>query len=192
MTVNIRKLALSLALTGLAVGTSLILASPAQAAYPALRVLAVHCVEETSENGDDSPYYLVFAASPTNPNATAFGKWGPGYLDNNVSTDEIHYPNATIISNVPSNWFLISIMLEEDDGNDLSALELQNISNNMYNTYQAWFGNPFVTTQLRATLWSMADDYTYNDDRVATAYHSPGSTVTYTGDGGQYRVRFGY
>src|SRR5687767_10401322 len=129
MTVNVRKIALSLALTGLAVGASVVLASPTQAAYPALRVLTVHCVEETSESGADSPYFLVFAASPTNPNATAFGKWGPGYLDVNVSSGEIHYPNATIISNVPSNWFLISVMMEEDDGNDFSALELQNISN---------------------------------------------------------------
>src|SRR5688572_10103384 len=98
-----RRAALTAALSGLAIGGTVAIAAPAQAA--SLKVVTVQCIEDTSEPiGDDSPYFMVFAASPTNPSATAFGKWGPGYLDNNVSTGESFSPNASIIASVPSNW----------------------------------------------------------------------------------------
>jgi hypothetical protein len=153
-------------------------------------VVTVQCLVETSEIGSDSPYFMVFAASLTNPDATTFGKWGPGYLDNVVNTGETFAPNASIIANVPSNWVLISIMMEEDDGNDMSSLELQNIGNNMHNYYQIWFGSSSMPSQMRAMLRGMADDYSTNDDIVATGYSSVGALVTYSGDGGVYRVRY--
>ncbi len=192
MTTRLRQLAgragLGLAFTGLTVAATLTIAAPAQAA--SLKVASVQCYEETDEIGNDSPYFMVFAASLTNPSATAFGKWGPGSLDNNVASGSIFYPGASIIGSVPSGWVLISIMMEEDDGNDMSSLELQNIGNNMHNYYQIWFGSPFMASQMRAMLISMADDYSTNDDIVATASSSVGDLVAYVGDGGNYRVRY--
>ncbi|MBB5867132.1 hypothetical protein F4553_000511 [Allocatelliglobosispora scoriae] len=189
-----RRIGLLGAVAGVAVAASLATAVPAFAAS-SLRVATVECDEETDEIGDDSPYFLVFAASPTNPNATAFGKWGPGGWDNEVATGDIYHPNATIVSGVSSGWLIISLMLEEDDGNDLTASEITSIGNNMYNQYQISFYKAQATkiSELRSTIVGTTGMYLGNDDMVASSGNTVaagGTPVHYVGDGGNYWVTY--
>lgn len=180
------------ALTGVALTASLAVGAPAQAATT-LKVATVICNEETDEIGDDSPYFLVFAASTTNPSATAFGKWGPGGWDAEIATGDSYSPNASIVSGVAnSSWRLISLMVEEDYDNDLTAGEIQSIGNNMFNQYQLSFWKPTTTliSEMRAALRNTTATYLSNDDMVATASSSIGSWTPYVGDGGSYQVRY--
>ncbi|BCJ76806.1 hypothetical protein CS0771_63500 [Catellatospora sp. IY07-71] len=189
-----RRLGMLGALTGVALAAGLAVGAPAQAGTT-LRVATVQCVEETDEVGDDSPYFLVFAASTTNPGATAFGRWGPGGWDAEVASGETYYPNASIVSGVSSGWLLISVMLEEDYDNDLSAGEITWIGNNMYNQYQISFWKDAATrnSELRNTLRNTTNMYLSNDELVATAATTAsvsGTWATYVGDGGNYKVKY--
>jgi hypothetical protein len=114
-------------------------ATAAHAAAGQLRVSSVHCDEQNDDFGGDSPYFLVFAGSPTNPSVTNLGRYGPGSMDNEVDEGETWHPNGLVVSGVSSSWVIITIMLEEDDGNDLSAADVQNLGNAMYNQYQVSF-----------------------------------------------------
>ncbi|WP_144120790.1 hypothetical protein [Catellatospora sichuanensis] len=187
-----RRIGVLGALTGVALAAGLAVSSPAQAATT-LKVANVICHEETDEVGDDSPYFLVFAASTTNPSATAFGKWGPGGWDAEIATGDSYSPNASIVSGVgSSSWRLISLMVEEDYDNDLTAGEIAWIGNNMFNQYQISFWQPASTmiSELRATLRNTTAMYLSNDDMVATASSTIGSYAGYVGDGGYYQVRY--
>ncbi|MEU8075177.1 hypothetical protein AB0B31_06980 [Catellatospora citrea] len=188
----LRRIGVFGALTGVALAAGLAAGSPAQAATT-LKVATVICNEETDEIGDDSPYFLVFAASTTNPGATAFGKWGPGGWDDEIASGDSYSPNASIASGVSSStWRLISLMVEEDYDNDLTAGEIAWIGNNMYNQYQISFWKPTSTmiSEMRATLRNTTAMYLSNDDMVATASSTIGSYASYIGDGGNYQVRY--
>lgn len=187
----LRRIGVLGALTGVALAAGLAAGSPAQAATT-LKVATVICNEETDEIGDDSPYFLVFAASTTNPGATAFGKWGPGGWDDEIASGDSYSPNASIATGVGSGWRLISLMVEEDYDNDLTAGEIAWIGNNMYNQYQISFWKPASTmiSELRATLRNTTNLYLSNDDMVATASSSIGGWAYYVGDGGSYQVRY--
>ncbi|GAA1421960.1 hypothetical protein ACFQZ4_07340 [Catellatospora coxensis] len=188
----LRRLGALGALTGVALAAGLAVGTPAQAATT-LKVATVICNEETDEIGDDSPYFLVFAASTTNPGATAFGKWGPGGWDAEIATGDSYSPNASIVSGVSSSsWRLISLMVEEDYDNDLNAAELQDIGTNMYNQYQLSFWKPTTTliSEMRAALRNTTATYLSNDDMVATASSSIGGWAYYVGDGGSYQVKY--
>lgn len=184
------------AAVAIAMAAGVLVTSPAQAqAGGTLRVKTVQCVEETDEVGDDSPYYVAFAVSPTNPNATAFGKWGPGALDVEVASGETHNPNGVILGGIPAGWTLITLMLEEDSANDLSATDRQNIDNGMYNQYQISFWKPKSTMlfEMQMALIFLTGSYLENDDVVAsgtTTVSTAGSWVYYDGDGGRYWVNY--
>lgn len=187
-----RRLALAAAL---ATAAALVVAAPAHAAGTTLKVQQIQCSEETDEVGSDSPYFLVFAGSPTNAGATSFGKWGPGYLDGNMDTGETANPGATIATGVSSGWRLFTLMVEEDNGNDLSAFDLQQISNAMFNQYQVSFWKPQAQMNFEMTLNMLlvVAGYLGNDDLVGTGVataSAAGAWVLYTGDGGRYWVNY--
>ena len=99
-------------------------------------------IEETDEVGSDSPYVLVFATSPSNSGSVRFGKWGPGGWDTAVDTGDIYYPNGTIASGVQPGWTLWTVLMEEDDGNDISSGDMAYIDSMMWNQWQVSFWQP--------------------------------------------------
>ncbi|GAA2359075.1 hypothetical protein Cme02nite_35460 [Catellatospora methionotrophica] len=188
----LRRIGVLGALTGVSLAAGLAVSSPAQAATT-LKVTTVICNEETDELGDDSPYFLVFAASTTNPGATAFGKWGPGGWDDEIASGDSYSPNGTVATGVSSSsWRLISLMVEEDYDNDLTASEITWIGNNMFNQYQISFWKPTSTmiSEMRAALRNTTAMYLSNDDMVATDDSSIGGWAYYVGDGGSYQVKY--
>ena len=85
-------------------------------------------------------------------------------------------------------------MLEEDDGN-ISAGDMQNIDNAMFNAYQVAFWKPAAekASYLRMMLLFAVFQYLGNDDLVATAAHTSstaGTWIAYDGDGGHYKVQY--
>lgn len=191
------RLTATAALTALVGGLGLVAAGPAQAAGTTLKLDRVRCIEETDEIGSDSPYVLVFATSPTNPSATAFGVWGPGGWDNAVDTGDTYYPNATIATGVHAGWTLWSVLLEEDNANDLTPGYRAWIANAIYNKWQVAFWHAPAAQQFEMTfgIISAVDHYLDNDDIAAVrkstvSSSSAGFDVSHNGDGGAYWLRF--
>ena len=127
---------------------------------------------ETDEVGSDSPYVLVFATSPTNPSATAYGAWGPGGWDNAVDTGDTYYPNATLAGGVHAGWTLWSVL-------------------------QVAFWHDPAVQQFEMTfgIVSAISNYLDNDDIVAirrstVSSSTAGFDVSDNGDGGAYWLRF--
>jgi hypothetical protein len=192
-----KRLSAATAISALLGGLSLVAATPAHAAGTTLKLDRVHCVEETDEVGSDSPYVLVFATSPSNSGAVRFGKWGPGGWDTKVDSGDIYYPNGTIASGVQAGWTLWTVLMEEDDGNDLSAGDLDYIESMLWNQWQASFWQSGAQQQINMmlTFLNAVGTVTGNDDTVAIRFFpvsgsSAGSTVQFTGDGGNYWLRF--
>jgi hypothetical protein len=191
------RLTATAALAAMIGGLGLVAAAPAHAAGTTLKLDRVKCIEQTDVFFDDSPYVLVFATSPTNSGAVQFGKWGPGYLDNVVDSGDTYYPNGTITGGVQPGWTLWTVLMEEDDGNDLSSGDLNYIESMLWNQWQAAFWQPASTQQLLMT-WAFflaIDDVTGNDDTVALrkftiSGSSAGTDVSFNGDGGAYWLRF--
>ena len=189
-----KRLSAVLGAAGLLGGLAVVAAAPAQAAGTTLKLDRVHCAEETDEVGSDSPYVLVFATSPSNAGANRFGKWGPGSWDNAVDKNDVYYPNGTITTGVQSGWKLWTVLMEEDDGNDLSSGDLTYIGNALHNQWQVSFWQTGVQQQFSMTLafLNAIAETTGNDDtvafRIGTA--SSSTTINYTGDGGNYNLRF--
>lgn len=185
------RLTASAALAGMISAAGLVAATPAHAAG-VLKLERVHCVEETDWIGGDSPYVLVFATSPTYSGATQFGKWGPGSWDGNVDAGDIYYPNGTITGGVQSNWTLWTVLMEEDDGNDLSSGDLNYIETAVYNQWQASFWQAAGPQQFAMTMafLSAIINVTGNDDIVALRRTSVGVNTSHNGDDGAYWLRF--
>ncbi len=192
-----KRLAAVSAAAALLGGLSLVAAAPAQAAGSTLKLDRVHCDEETDEIGSDSPYVLVFATSPSNAGAVSFGKWGPGGWDNVVDTGDIYYPNGTIASGVQGGWTLWTVLMEEDNGHDISAGDMTYINTVMWNQWQASFWQSAATQQITMTMafLNAIGATTDNDDTVAIRSFaisglSTGTTMNFSGDGGSYNLRF--
>ena len=70
------RLTATATLAALIGGLGLVAAEPAQAGGTTLKLDHVRCITQTDVFGDDSPYVLVFATSPSYSSAVQFGKWG--------------------------------------------------------------------------------------------------------------------
>ena len=192
-----KRLSATTAIGALLAGLSLVAATPAQAAGTTLKLDRVQCIEETDEIGGDSPYVLVYATSPTNSGVVRIGRWGPGGWDGNVNTGETYYPNGTIATGVQAGWTLWTVLMEEDDGNDISSGDLAYIDSMMWNQWQVSFWQSGVLQQLNMmmTFLNAIDEVTGNDDTVAIRVFpisgsSAGTSINFTGDGGNYTLRF--
>lgn len=192
-----KRLAAVSAAAALLGGLSLVAAAPAQAAGTTLKLDRVHCAEETDEVGSDSPYVLVFATSPNNPGATSFGKWGPGGWDNAVDQNDVYYPNGTVGTGVQGGWTLWTVLMEEDDGNDISSGDLTYLDTALSNQWQVsfWQTGPMKQMNMAMAFLNAVSAVTGNDDTVAirtATINAAGAAVTinFTGDGGNYNLRF--
>ena len=192
-----KRLSAATAISALLGGLSLAAATPAQAAGTTLKLDRVHCVEETDEVGSDSPYVLVFATSPSNSGAVRFGKWGPGGWDTAVDTGDIYYPNGTIASGVQPGWDAVD---RPDGGGRRQRHLLRRHGLHRLDDVEPVAGLVLAAGRAAADQHDAHlpqrrwDCGTGNDDGRHPLFpisgSSAGSTVQFTGDGGNYWLRF--
>jgi hypothetical protein len=185
------RLTATAALAAMVGGLGLVAAAPAHAAGTTLKLDRVHCVVENDWIGGDSPYVLVFATSPSNPNGTRFGKWGPGSWDGNVDPGDVYFPNGTITTSVQSNWTMWTMLMEEDDGNDLSSGDIAYIGTALHNQWQVSFWHDSALAQLEMFMayYSVVDNVVGNDDILGMRKTSAGVNTHFNSDDADYWIR---
>src|SRR5687768_3632484 len=104
---------------------------PASAATGTLVFSQFRCLEETNEIGSDSPYFLVFSASGSNPDLNHTVLVRQPHWDDEVDSGEAFSPN-TAVATVNSNSLVLAAVVEEDDGPDLSSSDVNSIRNHMH------------------------------------------------------------
>ena len=174
------------------------------------------CVEDTSEIGGESPYFITWVGD-LSTGESALRLTRKTYWDNNVSKGPGAWPvDDTICSGFslkPSNTLALALMIEKDEGIDITSSEIDSIRSSMGSVLethrQAGFtasDTNFINT-MKNTLESKinqalssaagADDDLMKEDgyRAARRVVLTGKTeelaiVTFKGGGGQYNVRY--
>lgn len=189
--------------TVLAAGAGLSIGQmPASAVTGTLELYRFDCIQETDESGSDSPYFLVFTASGTNPDTDNLVMVRQSSWDNEVDTGNIFRPRATIATTTPitASSLVLAAVVEEDGDPDLSAAELSSLRNQMHNAYQIQFWRPAaervanMRAEFATAINHFLDDGPGGDDYLGNAQvPMNGSTipsVDVAGDGGRYRMHF--
>ncbi|MBE3014798.1 hypothetical protein IL992_37320 [Microbispora sp. NEAU-D428] len=193
------------ALGALAMLTATVAAVPAISAAPAnaatgisVRLWEIQCLEKSDVGHGDRPYFVVFTGSPTNPDDNRTVLVDPGI----ITTDRPlpYYPKTLIASRVPSGSLTVTVMVEQDDDRDLTLDQIQKIGDAMRGDYQKYFLKPAGERAglMRAALRSYVEGYLGWDDNddilgdsYATVYQGKvTSSMSFTGDGGDYRIYY--
>jgi hypothetical protein len=174
------------------------------------------CVEDTSEIGGESPYFITWVGDITT-GQSALRLTRKTYWDNNVSKGPGAWPvDDTICSGFslkPSDTLALALMIEKDEGIDIVSSEVSSIGSTMSSALQthrqAGFtaGNANFINTMKNTLESKVkqalssaagadDDLMKEDDyRAARRIVLGGkkeelAIVTFKGGGGKYNVRY--
>ena len=177
------------------------------------------CVEDTSESGGESPYFLTWVGNLDDPSQSTLTLTAQAYWNNNVDKGPGAWPVDHVVCAAlppsPARTLALAIMVEKDEGRDISAAEVQAMKQTLQGVLQTWVssgiidsnGVNFVNTlkntfeaQVRAKLGSSvgADDDLMEEDnwraarRIAlTGKNEELAIVTFKGGTGQYNVRYG-
>lgn len=183
---------------------------------PNLVLKRFQCVEDTSEIGGESPYFLTWVGDIVLAKST-LRLTRKTYWDNNVSKGPGAWPVDDVVATgmtlKPSDTLALAIMVEKDEGIDIVTSELDTIRSTMASVLethrQAGFsaGDANFISTMRNTLESKikqalqsssgADDdlmqeATWRAARriVLTGKAEELAIVTFKGGGGQYNVRY--
>ena len=167
------------------------------------------CVDDTSEIGSESPYFLTFvgdiATGRTHLKMTRQGNW-----ENEVDKGENWTVNETVAEGfdlVPSKTLVLSVMVEEDEGLDVSSNELNLILATLTSKLNGFrqagativnsaIAGPMASVfktmaQLALSSSSGADDDFMGVKRVSLTGHAGELPLVSFSDGdGRYRVRY--
>jgi hypothetical protein len=174
------------------------------------------CVEDTSEVGGESPYFITWVGDIATSQST-LRLTRKTYWDNNVDKGPGAWPVDDVVSTgltlKPSNTLALAVMIEKDEGIDIVANEIDTIRGKMAAVLevhrQAGFtaGDANFISTMRNTLEGHVkhalqssagadDDLMQEDDyraarRIAlTGKAEELAIVTFKGGGGQYNVRY--
>jgi hypothetical protein len=165
------------------------------------------CAIDTNEVGGESPYFVTFVGDigtgATTTMMTRQGNW-----HNEVDKGEIWTVNHTVASGfalVPAKTLVLSAMVEEDEGLDISSAEMQTIAQNMHSFFQGFLGGASITSSIRVAMSNrlktlmqgmLLSSSGADDDLMGVkALKLNGnagdqSLVSFSGDGGLDRVRY--
>lgn len=177
------------------------------------------CVEDTSESGGESPYFLTWVGNLADPSQSTLTLTAKSYWNNNVHKGPGAWPVDHVVCAAlppsPSKTLALAVMVEKDEGRDITAAEVQAMKQTMQNVLQTWVNSGvfdstananFVNTlkntfeaQVENKLQSSvgADDDLMEEDnwraarRIAlTGQNQELAIVTFKGGTGQYNVRY--
>jgi len=158
------------------------------------------CVVETSEEGDDSPYFVVFVGNLSQGLFTDVVTLRVPGWDNSAHSGKLFTPNLWAHNHVDTNSLVLVTLVEEDHDADIGSAQLTTLKLLMharFSHYSSWN----LTLPQRASLMaghqrSYINDLLDNDEYIQTR-HLPISTnvgdlplLNFFGDDGHYRVRF--
>ena len=178
------------------------------------------CVEDTSESGGESPYFLTWVGNLNDPSQSTLTLTAKTYWDNNVDKGPGAWPVDHVVCATlppsPSKTLALAVMIEKDEGRDITATEVQTMRQSLQTVLQTWVSSGvtdscsntnFVNTlkntfegQVKNKLQSSAgadDDLMEEDNwraarRIAlTGKNEELAIVTFKGGTGQYNVRYG-
>jgi hypothetical protein len=173
------------------------------------------CVEDTSEIGGESPYFITWVGDIVDGTST-LKLTRKTYWDNNVHKGPGAWPVDDVVSTglslKPANTLALAMMVEKDEGIDVLASEIDSIRNTMSTVLRNHAeiftaSDPNFISTMRNTLTSKVrqalessagadDDLMEEDDwRAARRIQLSGKAeelpiVTFKGGGGQYNVRY--
>ena len=172
------------------------------------------CVEDTSEIGGESPYFITWVGDVRDGTST-LKLTRKTYWDNNVSKGPGAWPVDDVVSTglslKPSDTLALAIMVEKDEGIDVLASEIDAIRSSMatvLRNHEAFMASdPSFISTMKNTLESKvkqalqssagADDDLMEESghRAARVIDLRGGAgelpiVTFKGGGGQYSVRY--
>jgi len=173
------------------------------------------CVEDTSEIGGESPYFITWVRDLVEGTST-LKLTRKTYWDNNVSKGTGAWPVEDVVSTglslKPANTLALAMMVEKDEGIDVLSSEIDAIRSTMstvLRNHQEVFtaGDPnFISTmkntleaKIKLALQSSAgadddlmEESTWRAARriVLTGKAEELAIVTFKGGGGQYNVRY--
>lgn len=166
------------------------------------------CNVDTNESGADSPYFLTFVGDLGTGKATV-KRTAQGNWHDEVDQGETWTVNETVASGFdlsPGDTLVLSIMIEEDTGYDVTASEAHgSIRNTMKNAVNDLKGSPLndtvigalTTTFRNAVKGALLSHVGADDDlmpKVRRVKLKPGAgeldPVSFIGGGGNYSVRY--
>jgi hypothetical protein len=155
---------------------------------------------ETSEEGQDSPYFVFFSGNVVNKSfsLTALRQ---SHWDNEASSGDTFKPNTAVVPNYDGNTMVLCALMEEDVNADV--VSGTGAFNKVKEDMQKWwegFGSPLGISRDEAAKKMMPlfreslEKRTTNDEFVdCHSVHIPTSgehDIPYKGAGGTYIVRF--
>lgn len=178
-----------------ALGGTLV-ATPANAAG-ALRLTQIKCIETSDTYDPDTPYFVVFVGSTSNPTDTTTVLVDPGI---DVYSGQTYNLSKTVTSSNSGTVFTATVMVDQDGGRDISATDLAYIRTALHNAYQLyyWTSNwPGMGLELHRQVHDALAGGTYSDDILGLDYQKFGvgttpSVMAFQQDDGDYRVRFAW
>jgi len=173
------------------------------------------CVEDTSEIGGESPYFITWVGDLAEGTST-LKLTKKTYWDNNVHKGPGAWPVDDVVSTglslKPANTLALAIMVEKDEGLDVVTSEIDAIRSTMstvLRNHQEIFtaGDPNFISTMRNTFESKVEQGLQSsagadDDLMETSSHRAArrivltgkaeelAIVTFKGGGGQYNVRY--
>jgi hypothetical protein len=177
------------------------------------------CVEDTSESGGESPYFITWVGNLNDRSASTLTLTAKSYWNNNVDKGPGAWPVDHVVCPAlpptPARTLALAVMVEKDEGRDILTAELQTMKASLQTVLGTWIDSGildshnanFVNTMkntfeslVRARLQSSvgADDDLMEEDnwraarRIAlTGQNEELAIVTFKGGTGQYNVRYG-
>lgn len=161
------------------------------------------CDKETSEIGNDSPYFVFFLGRPNQASSGILKRIRQPHWDNDVSEDSgyLYQPGATVATGVDANTVVLCALMEEDNDADLAPGNgaFKKVQQHMREYLGANGANESAAAVAGKLLPNFAQElatHTVNDDIVAIVpiplninLEQHGS-FKFSGDGGSYRVWF--
>ncbi|MEV7807677.1 hypothetical protein AB0O28_32480 [Microbispora sp. NPDC088329] len=152
----------------LAVMAGLVLPAPAATAAGGLRFEEFKCYMASAEDGDDSPYFVVFVGRPDGTNMTT--RVRKSWWDDNVDTGYVSKPQHLVTSYAPVDSLVVVTLVEEDVNPDLGQSEIDSLAFAMNNYWQAYrhADKAYTSEKMRKAMSASLDARLANDDFIGT------------------------
>lgn len=167
---------------------------------PDLRMLKFTVHAETTEAGQDSPYFVFFYGNVVDKKFNVTSLRQP-HWDNEANSGDTFKPNTIVVPNYDANTFVMCALMEEDDNADLVSGHgaFKNVKDWMKASWDTWASALGIDRdkpagELMKAFRSALTKHKTDDDFIdCHTVHIPPSgkhDIAFKGSGGKYVVTF--